>query len=428
MIVTAFDARSAKAMKPGENLAFREHPGLRLVASATRKAWTYRYSHPETGKQKQTGLGLWPALGFGEAVAAWEKARGTRSKGVDVGGEKKAEARAVRARAEAVAKRERHTWAFIVERYLTEMVEQNRKAKGAAESRRMLERAIQPLAGVTANDTTKAQARDMIVAVATTARRVAAMTRQELRACWAYAADQGWVDGDRNPFAGRNLGGQFKATTRERALSVGEIGALLRWMHEPKAYSRTVADALELVLRTGLRSGEVCGIHSRELVERDGILWLDISGGRMKGSKPHSAPLVGRAKAIVLARMPAEGGYLFARRGEDDRPIEQKVLGVEVYAHSGRSKAAAYAGKRLCPVKDWAPHDLRRTARTLLGELGCPFEIGEAILAHALPGVAKVYNRAAYEPQRVEWLSKLGDQLDALVAAENVVAIGKKAA
>jgi hypothetical protein len=58
--------------------------------------------------------------------------------------------------------------------------------------------------------------------------------------------------------------------------------------------------------------------------------------------------------------------FLFARRqreGDEPRAIEQKVLGVEVYAHAGRSKAAAYARKRVCPVRDWAPHDLRRTAR-----------------------------------------------------------------
>jgi hypothetical protein len=58
--------------------------GLRFVASATRKTWTYRCAQPETGKQKQLALGLWPCVGFGEAVAAWEKARGSRSKGVDV--------------------------------------------------------------------------------------------------------------------------------------------------------------------------------------------------------------------------------------------------------------------------------------------------------------------------------------------------------
>jgi integrase len=431
VIVSSFEPRAAKALAPGEVLSFRAYPGLRLVVTATRKTWTYRYAQPDTGKQKQLALGLWPAVGFGEAVAAWEKARGVRSKGVDVGDEKRAEVRATKARVLAAKNRERQTCAFVVERYLEETVEMNRKAKGAAEARRMLERAIVPIAAVPARELTKAQARDVIVRVAATARRVAAMTRQELRACWSYASDQGWVDEGVNPFGGKDLGGRFKASARDRALAGTEAGALLRWMHEPGAYSRTVADALELVLRTGLRSGEVCSIRSTELVERAGVLWLEIPAARMKGKKAHSAPLVGRARTIVEARMTDLPGFLFARRqreGDEPRPIEQKVLGVEVYAHAGRSKAAAFARKRVCPVRDWAPHDLRRTARTLLGDLGCPFEVGEAILAHLLPGVAGVYNRAAYEAQKIEWLVKLGDHLDTLAASRNVVSMNQRVA
>ena len=135
----------------------------------------------------------------------------------------------------------------------------------------------------------------------------------------------------------------------------------------------------------------------KELVERAGVLWVEIPAEQMKAGKAHSAPLVGRAREIVEARMLTGSPFLFARRqreGDESRAIEQKVLGVEVYAHAGRSKAAAYARRRMCPVRDWAPHDLRRTARTFLAELGCLFELGEAILAHTLPGVAGVYNRA----------------------------------
>jgi len=431
VIVSSFDARTAKALQIGDVLAFRGYPGLRLVVAATRKTWTYRYAQPETGKQKQLALGLWPAVGFGEAVAAWVRARGSRSKGVDVGSEKRAEVRETKAKVQALKNREKQTCAFVVERYLVEMVEVNRKTKGADEARRMLERAIVPIARVPARELTKAQARAVIVGVAATARRVAAMTRQELRACWCYASDQGWVEDGANPFGGRDLGGRFKASARTRVLTSVEAGALLRWMHEPGTYSRTVADALELVLRTGLRSGEVCGIQTKDLVERAGVLWVEIPSERMKAGKAHSAPLLGRAREILEARILTGSPFLFARRrreGDEPRAIEQKVLGVEVYAHAGRSKAAAYARKRVCPVRDWAPHDLRRTARTFLAELGCPFEVGEAILAHTLPSVAGVYNRAGYEAQRIEWLGKLGDHLDALAASQNVVLVNKRAA
>ena len=105
------------------------------------------------------------------------------------------------------------------------------------------------------------------------------------------------------------------------------------------AYSRAVADALELTLRTGLRSGEVCRLQFDDFPVRDGVLWADLPADRMKMQKAHSVPFLGRAREIVEARMVDGATFLFPGRG-GDAPIEQKVLGVETYAHSGRSTSA----------------------------------------------------------------------------------------
>ena len=42
MIVSSFDVRTAKALQPGDVLAFRGYPGSRLLVAAPRKTWTYR--------------------------------------------------------------------------------------------------------------------------------------------------------------------------------------------------------------------------------------------------------------------------------------------------------------------------------------------------------------------------------------------------
>ena len=68
-------------------------------------------------------------------------------------------------------------------------------------------------------------------------------------------------------------------------------------------------------------------------------------------------------------------------------------------------------------VTHWSPHDLRRTGRTLLASMGCPHEVGEAILGHVLPGVAGDYNLYHYDAERIEWLSALNVKLEALIAA-----------
>lgn len=59
--------------------------------------------------------------------------------------------------------------------------------------------------------------------------------------------------------------------------------------------------------------------------------------------------------------------------------------------------------------------------------LGCPYEIGEAILAHELPGVAGDYNKAEHLQARVEWLTWLGDRLDELTAARAALVLVKTA-
>ncbi len=424
MQIQAFDARIAKQLSAGSFLTLPAYPGLRLVATVTTKTWTYRYRDPATGALKQMTLGRWPGITFPQALAAWEHASGARSVGVSVGDDRRAKRKELRASTETLQRRQRSTVARVVQQYVEEVVEPRRKTKGALEVNRMLTRAVEKFKNASAEELAGEQAHEIVLAVAKTAPRVAAMTRQELRACWAHAIATGQI-ASANPFLSKTIGGALPGyVKRDRCLSREETSALLHWFGQPRAYSRTVADALELTLRTGLRSGEVVGMQTRELQERDGVLWLHIPADRMKEGKAHSVPLVGRASAIALSRTPKEGGYLFPSR-DGKKPVSQKSLGVEVYAHSGASSSQVYAQLRVCPVTQWAPHDLRRTSRTLLQDLGCPFQVGEAILAHALPGVAGHYAVSELAAQKIEWLSKLNarlDQLSETAVAESVAA------
>ncbi len=438
-----------KGMAHGDELADPERPGLRVRRVHDRRVFGYRYRNP-VGALRQVEVGVLGPKTLAQLHVEWERLRDVVRGGGDPRAQKKADKETKVREAKAAVARVL-TVGDIVDQYLQEGVEKSRKAKGAAETRRLLEqlirfgtwtaaqrerdktagrrrkalpKGVRDVADVSALEFTRQQAHELLVAFGESAPRAAAMARQELRGAWRYAIAAGRLIGPSpfekvpgaklDEFGGRGL---VNSSKRERALSAEEAGALLRWMAEPGTYSRTVRDALELVVRTGLRSGEVCAIHSRELVRRDGVLWLDIPAARMKAGAAHSVPLVGRAEQIVLARVPEKGGYLFAATS-GDKAIEQKVLGVEVYACSGRSTAKAYAARKVCPVGDWTVHDLRRTARSLLAALGCPYEVGEAVLAHTLPGVHGVYNRHDYAAAKVEWLAKLGQHLDKLAAAK----------
>ena len=78
-----FDARAAKLLKAGEHLNVDGCPGLRLVASVTRKSWIYRYKNSD-GRMKQVALGgQWPAMAPHEAATRWEEQRRLRDAGQD---------------------------------------------------------------------------------------------------------------------------------------------------------------------------------------------------------------------------------------------------------------------------------------------------------------------------------------------------------
>jgi integrase len=65
----------------------------------------------------------------------------------------------------------------------------------------------------------------------------------------------------------------------------------------------------------------------------------------------------------------------------------------------------------------WRLHDLRRTAATMMAELGILPHIIEAILNHVSghkSGVAGIYNRAGYTDEMRVALQRWADHLDTL--------------
>lgn len=159
-------------------------------------------------------------------------------------------------------------------------------------------------------------------------------------------------------------------------------------------------------------------MQAGELTDEADGLWWTLPAAKRKTRRSATAtdlrvPLVGRAEAVVRRRLEAAAGdWLFPGRVADH--IAQKVLGVAVWSHMpGCALRPDWVRPRL-PVADWAPHDLRRTARTMLGALGCPAEVAEAILGHALPGVLGTYNRHGYDAERRAWLTRLAERLEQL--------------
>lgn len=190
----SFDARSAKLLQAGEHLTSDEHPGLRLEASASRKAWIYRYRSPIDSRLRQIKIGLWPAMSVHSAVAAWEKLKDRRDAGEDPAEEARAEREARRvSKAESKAESERsdRTVFAVADAYWRGHVKSSRAKKGSTEIRRMFDKMLGETGSIPAHELTRAQAFDLIQQWAEVAPVQAAKLRSELGAAWDYAYDAG---------------------------------------------------------------------------------------------------------------------------------------------------------------------------------------------------------------------------------------------
>lgn len=431
-----FDARAAKALKAGDHLTIDDAPGLRLVASETVRAWIYRYRSPVDGRMRQVRLGRWPAMGFPQALAAWQGVKDARDAGADP----------------AAAKRERRAQerlqvgvqAYTVRKgcddYLAGYARQV-APKTYAEAERMLAAGgdVAPIEGRAMASITRADAFELIdgrSAYPVQAGRL----RQLLGAVWDRALDAGKLAPDvpnwwrlilRGKLASRGkvvghkivdgkiVGGQHQGEER-RALTEVELAQLLPWLPN---FTRDIEDALTLYLWTCCRGGEIVQMERSELADEADGLWWTVPKAKLKMRRVPAlgdvrVPLMGRAEAVVRRRLAAaRGEFLFHSRAACGH-IQQKAVGVAVWMHMPRCETRPEWVRPRLPVVDWAPHDLRRTGRTLLAALGCPDEVGEAILGHLQPGVRGVYNVHRYDAERRLWLTRLADRLEQLGAGQ----------
>ena len=149
--------------------------------------------------------------------------------------------------------------------------------------------------------------------------------------------------------------------------------------------------------------------------EIEGDTW-NLPAARTKNGLPCLVPLSTIARDILDA-LPRISDYLFTTgRARLDRPI------------SGWAPAKARLDE-LSGVTGWRLHDLRRTLVTGMNEkLGIDPHVVEAVVNHvsgsAKAGVAGIYNRATYLPQRTAALEAWARHVVALVegtAKSNVV-------
>lgn len=429
-----FDARKAKALTEGQSYAVDGCPGLRLEAGKTKKTWVYRYRSPVNDKLRQIKIGTWPAMPPAEAAGLWSDLRARREAGEDPAQEKK------QARYKVVSAPEAgYTMKRMVEHYHDEHLALNRKPKGALLIKKRLLAAIVGYEGMEVERTGRRFVHDFLMAKSE-APVLAQSVRSEMGAAWAHAANAGRISEDlpnwwrqvemptlRSKGAMRD--GKRKGTGK-RVLRPEELRLL--FTDQLRLFSQQVQDFLVLQQWTCARGGEICQMHTDQLRRGDdGVLWWTVPKeltkvARFDSASDYRVPLVGRAEAVVVRLMGERLGWLFpsvSRSGERTY-VKQPYMQSKVHYRQPYSNCRKDHVRERLRVTHWSPHDLRRTGRTMLAALGCPSEIAEAIIGHVKPGIEGVYNLYAYDREKVEWLTKLANQLEVIVSASEPLCSG----
>jgi len=416
----AFDARAAKLLQPGEHLIIDDCPGLRLLAGATWRTWVYRYKSPVDGLMRRVQIGRWPAMPLPAAMTAWSALRARR----DAGDDPALSAKAAKAEQAAQKLIEVYTVRRLCDDYLAGHVDVHRSPKSAKEMHRLMGVYIDSIAQRPASSITRSDAFSLLEGMANTP-VIAQTLRNELGAAWDYALDAGRIPEDSPNWWRLVMRGRLRSRGRKRAgehigtgkrvLSDAEVRDLLAWLPN---FSPLVADALTLYLWTAARGVEIVAMTRQEITQEADGVWWTVPKAKTKNARHENAtdlrvPLVGRVLAIVQRRMAEHDGWLFPAPTALGH-VEQKVIGSAVARRMSYDAVQPHRKLEKPPVEGWSPHDLRRTARTMLAALGCPDPVAEAILGHIQPGIKGVYNRHAYDQERRVWLALLAAKLEGL--------------
>ena len=349
---------------------------LRIGSSGT-KTWTLR-ARPPGGKPNVIVLGRHPGMGLAEARRAADR-----------------KLVAVRERISEQAALPTDTLAAVITIYAAQ---RGCDLKSWPHSRLRVERVFANLLARPMHQLTAIELQ--LAADSYPARQSASFAVRTLNPVLKWATKRG--------LAPAGLAGIEQPVTvqrRARVLSSDELAALLPCL-DVTPYGRL----LRFLLLTLARLGEATSAR-----------WLDVDFATAswtipdtKSGEPHAVPLSRQALALLASIRPP---------GADPNALIFATSTGTALSNRDRETKRLH---KLSGTAGWHRHDLRRSAATLLGELGTEPHVVEAALNHLSihSRLAATYNRSRYRQPVAEALQRLADRLDGIAAgAGEVVAL-----
>lgn len=384
--------------------------GLTFTLSAQGTAtWTLRYRI--AGRARELTLGRYPDLSLGDARKLAAAKRVDVQQVIDVA--------AIKQQKKAEAKQAANVQQ-LAELWLDNTVRRRHQHPEVTE--RVFKRDILPALGKcdTKSVTTPEITRLLAKINASGRPSIANDALRHMKAMFAYGEALGMVD--RNPAERIKLehaGGQEKSRTR--ALSTTEIAKLLKTMREAGTkFGRDNELAVKLLLALACRKMELFAAKWDEF-DLLNNLWR-IPATRVK---------TGEARELALAPQVVEWLQELKIRacGSDCVFPARRESKQKRFAHVSPDTTWRALHELPHGLEAFTVHDLRRTSRSLMADIGVPFDVAEKILGHKLPGVAHVYDRGGSREQQRAALEKIANllvRLESEITESNIIQISKQ--
>ncbi|MFW5958237.1 MAG: tyrosine-type recombinase/integrase [Desulfosalsimonas sp.] len=379
----AFTDLTVKQISPRDKrFEVTDRKGLSLrVYPSGKKVWIYRYLFD--GVPRRMTLGTYPAMSLAKARENHSIATQDVANGIDPG-QKQAEVKARRKASPTFSD-------LLIEFWEVELY---RKKAGAA-TKRLIEYDAVPAWGK--RKVSDIKRRDIVLLLDKVRERApvgANRLHGALSRIFNFAAERGVIE-DSPCVRIRKV----PEKGRSRVLEDSEIKILWNALDldnkDVDMFCQTKL-ALKMILLTGQRPGEVCGMQWAE-IDEEATLW-HIPPERSKNGEARQVPLTSMALEIIENAKALSGNkqYVFTSSHKPDAPITVRALSRALSRHWSEIKIG----------QKFTPHDLRRTLRTRLAELGVSDIVAECVLGHKLQGLLAVYNHHQYTREMRDALNK----------------------
>lgn len=397
--------KALKAKKKRYDVTDRD--GLLLEIHPTgKKVWRFRYRF--NGKREKLTLGPYPAVGLQEARKRRLEAEELIHKKLSPALAKKREKQALKRKGGGI-----RTVADLGESWIEQVLRPANK--NAHQDETYVRRDIVPRIGSVAPDDVSAA--DIWGCAEAVAKRghpqAARRVRGVAKRMFDYALSLGIVRA--NPAATVRAVHIAPAVSRDRTLRPHEIKQWLTAVYNSRL-PRDQKLALHFLLLIPARKGELI-LAKRMDFDANAAHW-DIPAENSKNGAPirHKLPRQAQAIAKELLKLSEHSEWLLPSSRRLGRShITKTTMNASLRTVEGLPANAVI-------------HDLRRTIRTGLSDLGgIPDPVAELCLNHRPKGVAGVYDRSERLLERGRALQKWADHIDKISAGGSVVNINSRA-